>query len=125
VYAGTPELPAAVEASIRAQQNNDASVSMGLAAARILEKVRLYSLKLCRLAQSAWYREVAHVRWCGSSCLKVAGLHRDGLHVLCLDECLSVSMGLAAARTLEKVHWCGRSCFRVASIEGWLACTIF
>jgi hypothetical protein len=40
VYAGTPELPAAVEASIRAQQNNDASVSMGLAAARILEKVR-------------------------------------------------------------------------------------
>jgi hypothetical protein len=40
VYAGSPELPAAVEASIRAQQNNDASVSMGLAAARILEKVR-------------------------------------------------------------------------------------
>ncbi|KAF6253565.1 ADP-ribosylation/Crystallin J1 [Scenedesmus sp. NREL 46B-D3] len=43
VYAGTPELAAAVEASIRAQQNNDASVSMGLAAAKILEKVILGS----------------------------------------------------------------------------------
>uniref|UniRef100_A0A383VKV4 ADP-ribosylglycohydrolase n=1 Tax=Tetradesmus obliquus TaxID=3088 RepID=A0A383VKV4_TETOB len=43
VYAGSPELPAAVEASIRAQQNNDASVTMGLAAAKILEKVILGS----------------------------------------------------------------------------------
>lgn len=39
IYAGTDELPAAVEASVRAQQNNDTSVALGLAAARILEKV--------------------------------------------------------------------------------------
>eukprot|EP00882_Tetradesmus_deserticola_P009155 GHRQ01009657.1.p1 GENE.GHRQ01009657.1~~GHRQ01009657.1.p1 ORF type:complete len:356 (+),score=159.95 GHRQ01009657.1:262-1329(+) len=43
VYAGTPELPAAAEASIRAQQNNDASVNMGFAAAKILERVILGS----------------------------------------------------------------------------------
>jgi hypothetical protein len=40
VYAGTEQLPAAVEAAVRAQQNNDTSVSLALAAARILEKVR-------------------------------------------------------------------------------------
>jgi len=39
VYAGTDALPAAVEAAVRAQQNNDTSVKLGLAAARILEQV--------------------------------------------------------------------------------------
>lgn len=43
VYAGSPELPAAVEAAIRAQQNNDTSVALGLAAAKILEKVRPFT----------------------------------------------------------------------------------
>lgn len=38
-YAGTDQLPAAVEAAVRAQQNNATSVSLALAAARILEKV--------------------------------------------------------------------------------------
>lgn len=40
VYAGTEQLPAAVEAAVRAQQNNATSVALALAAARILEKVR-------------------------------------------------------------------------------------
>jgi hypothetical protein len=39
VYAGTDALPAAVEAAVRAQQNNDTSVKLGLAAARVLEQV--------------------------------------------------------------------------------------
>ena len=39
-YAGKSDLPAAVEAAVRAQQNNDTAVMYGLAAARILEKVR-------------------------------------------------------------------------------------
>jgi hypothetical protein len=39
VYAGTDQLPAAVEAAVRAQQNNATSVSLALAAAKILEKV--------------------------------------------------------------------------------------
>lgn len=39
VYAGSEQLPAAVEAAVRAQQNNVTSVSLALAAARILEKV--------------------------------------------------------------------------------------
>lgn len=39
VYAGSEQLPAAVEAAVRAQQNNATSVSLALAAARILEKV--------------------------------------------------------------------------------------
>eukprot|EP00878_Enallax_costatus_P019783 GHUV01020885.1.p1 GENE.GHUV01020885.1~~GHUV01020885.1.p1 ORF type:complete len:325 (+),score=106.22 GHUV01020885.1:330-1304(+) len=43
IYAGTEALPAAVEASVRAQQNNETSVTLGLAAARILEKVVLGS----------------------------------------------------------------------------------
>lgn len=38
-YAGSPELPAAVEAAVRAQQANDVAVQYGLAAARILERV--------------------------------------------------------------------------------------
>lgn len=42
LYAGTEQLPAAVEAAVRAQQNNDTSVSLALAAARILEKVATY-----------------------------------------------------------------------------------
>lgn len=43
MYAGSPELATAVEQAVRAQQNNDTSVSLGLAAARILEKVVLGS----------------------------------------------------------------------------------
>jgi hypothetical protein len=38
-YAGKPELAVAVEAAVRAQQNNDTAVMYGLAAARILEQV--------------------------------------------------------------------------------------
>jgi hypothetical protein len=74
VYAGTPELPAAVEASIRAQQNNDASVSMGLAAAKILEKV-------C---------DRQHVRLCVNTgaclvcLLQVLYCHQSGHHVMLL-----------------------------------------
>lgn len=41
VYAGSDQLPAAVEAAVRAQQNNVTSVSLALAAAKILEKVGL------------------------------------------------------------------------------------
>lgn len=43
VYAGTDQLPAAVEAAVRAQQNNATSVSLAMAGARILEKVVLGS----------------------------------------------------------------------------------
>jgi hypothetical protein len=42
-YAGSPELPAAVEAAVRAQQSSDAAVQYGLAAARLLERVVLGS----------------------------------------------------------------------------------
>lgn len=40
-YAGSPDLPQAVEAAVRAQQSSDAAVQYGLAAARILERVVL------------------------------------------------------------------------------------
>lgn len=38
-YAGRPELAAAVETAVRAQQNNATSVMYGTAAAQLLEKV--------------------------------------------------------------------------------------
>lgn len=40
-YAGSPALAAAVEQAVRVQQNNDLAVAVGLAAARILERVIL------------------------------------------------------------------------------------
>lgn len=40
-YAGSPELPSAVEAAVRAQQSSDLAVQYGLGAARILERVVL------------------------------------------------------------------------------------
>jgi hypothetical protein len=42
-YAGSPQLPAAVEAAVRAQQSSAAAVELGLGAARILERVVLGS----------------------------------------------------------------------------------
>jgi len=42
-YAGSADLPAAVEAAVRAQQSSDAAVAYGLAAARLLERVVLGS----------------------------------------------------------------------------------
>lgn len=42
-YAGKPDLLEAVEEAVRVQQNNTYAVAVGLAAARILEKVVLVS----------------------------------------------------------------------------------
>ena len=45
-YAGDPLLPAAVEAAVRAQQNNDAAVGAALVVARVLERVVLVGTPL-------------------------------------------------------------------------------
>ncbi len=63
-YAGRPELPAAVEAAVRAQQSSDAAVAYGLGAARILERVVLGS----SLAEVSGARRWGGVRRCAGLC---------------------------------------------------------
>lgn len=100
-FAGTPELPAAVEASVRAQQASGDAAMYGLAAARLLERVVLGdSVKEVRRGAA----RAAHAAHAVASCVCAArACARRGMR----------SEG-ACAQVLHAAAWCMRSCVACA-----------